>query len=212
MNYILAFITGYLLGSFPSAYVLIKKYKQIDITQTGSENVGALNSYEVSESKLIGVSVFLIDALKGFLTVYILKLISPDEFMIPAIGLTTAVFAHCYSPWIKFKGGRGLATAAGGAAYIAPLILILWGLLWVIAFVFRKNIHVGNIMATVLLLALVITTSDVFIKYSFPPASNEIEFIVPVSLMLIIIITKHWKPILEWFGKQKEKNRKFGND
>ena len=179
MNYIIAFIIGYLLGSFPTAYVLLKKYKKLDITQNGSQNVGAMNSYEVTQSKFIGIIVLLSDAFKGLLTVYILKMFAPDDFLIPAIGLTSAVFAHCYSPWIKFKGGRGLATAAGGAAYLAPIILLLWGILWVVAFVFKKNIHIGNIMATILTLALVFTSSDILLKYTFPRASNSIEFIVP---------------------------------
>ena len=205
MNYILAFLTGYLLGSVPTAYLILKKTIQIDITQTGSQNVGALNSYEVSESKLIGISVLLIDALKGFLTVYILKEIYPGEFIIPAIGLTASVFAHCFSPWIKFKGGRGLATGAGGAAFLAPVVLIVWMILWVIAFVFKKNIHVGNIMATILTLALVVTTSEVFMKYSLPPSNNKLEFTIPTAIMLIIILIKHWKPLLEWFGTQKVK-------
>lgn len=212
MNYIIAFLTGYLLGSIPTAYLLLKRLKQIDITQTGSQNVGALNSYEVSESKLIGISVLAIDALKGILTVYILKEIYPEEFIIPAIGLTAAVFAHCYSPWIKFKGGRGLATGAGGAAFLAPVILIVWVILWVIAFIFKKNVHVGNIMATILTLALVITTSEVFMKYSLPPSNNKLEFIIPTAIMLIIILMKHWKPLLEWFGTQKVKNRNLENE
>lgn len=212
MNYIISFLTGYLLGSIPTAYLILKKVKQIDITQTGSQNVGALNSYEVSESKLIGISVLIIDALKGFSTVYILKEIYPNDFLLPAIGLTAAVLAHCFSPWIKFKGGRGLATGAGGAAYLAPVILIVWAILWAVAFVFKKNVHVGNIMATLLTLALVITTSDVFMKYSLPPSANKLEFIIPTSIMLFIIMIKHWKPLIEWFGTQKVKKRDFENE
>lgn len=212
MNYITAFIFGYLLGSIPTAYLFLKRLKQIDITQTGSQNVGALNSYEVSESKLIGISVLLIDALKGFLTVYFLKEIFPGEFIIPAIGLTAAVFAHCFSPWIKFKGGRGLATGAGGLLYLSPVVFISWVVLWVVTFVFKKNVHVGNLIATILSLALVITTSKVFMKYSLPPTSNEIEFIIPISIMLIIILIKHWKPLLEWIGTQKVKKRNLENE
>ena len=212
MNYLISLAIGYLLGSFPTAFIILKKYKQIDITKSGSQNVGALNTYEVSESKLLGISVLLIDALKGFLTVYILKLIFPDEFIFPAIALTAAVFAHCYSPWLKFKGGRGLATAAGGSAYLAPPILILWILLWTIGFLFRKDVHVGNIMATILSIAVVMTSSDILIKYTLPPATNELEFILPVSLMLFIIFIKHWKPLLEYIGKLKQKNKVFENE
>lgn len=212
MNYIFAFIIGYLLGSFPTAYILLKRFKQLDITRNGSQNVGALNSYKVSQSKIIGIIVLFSDAFKGFLTVYILKMVAPDNFLIPAIGITAAVFAHCYSPWIKFKGGRGVATAAGGGAYLAPIILLLWGILWIIAYIYKRERHIGSIMATVLTLALVLSSSSVLSKYTLPRASNNFEFMIPVSLILCIIILKHWKPLLEWFGKQKVKNRDFENE
>ena len=65
MNYLLSCIIGFLVGSLPTAFIILKKTKGIDITSAGTGNVGAMNSFEVTNSKIIGLIVFIIDALKG---------------------------------------------------------------------------------------------------------------------------------------------------
>ena len=207
MEYLIIALFSYLIGSFPTAFVLLKKVKQIDITQNGSGNVGALNSYEVSNSKLIGVTVLLIDALKGFGIVYLSKILFGNDFLTGSISLLFGVTGHCFSPWIKFKGGRGLATAAGGSLILAPAILILWLLFWLIAYLFRKNIHFGNITATLLTGLLSLSSSDVLNKYSIPPADENFLFGVSVMLLMIVIFIKHIKPLKEYIDQQKNKIR-----
>lgn len=207
MEYLIIALFSYLIGSFPTAFVLLKKVKQIDITQNGSGNVGALNSYEVSNSKLIGVTVLLIDALKGFGIVYLSKILIGNDFLTGSISLLFGVTGHCFSPWIKFKGGRGLATAAGGSLILAPVILILWLLFWLIAYLFRKNIHFGNITATILTGLLSLSSSDILNKYSIPPADENFLFGVSVMLLMIVIFIKHIKPLKEYIDQQKNKIR-----
>lgn len=207
MEYLIIALFSYLIGSFPTAFVLLKKVKQIDITQNGSGNVGALNSYEVSNSKLIGVTVLLIDALKGLGIVYLSKILFGNDFLTGSISLLFGVTGHCFSPWIKFKGGRGLATAAGGSLILAPVILILWLLFWLIAYLFRKNIHFGNITATILTGLLSLSSSDILNKYSIPPADENFLFGVSVMLLMIVIFIKHIKPLKEYIDQQKNKIR-----
>src|SRR4030043_536161 len=74
MNYILSALIGYLLGSIPTAYLVVKKFKGIDITQTGSKSVGAMNSFRATNSKIILVSVFVIDVAKGFICLFFFAL------------------------------------------------------------------------------------------------------------------------------------------
>jgi len=124
MEYNISLILGYLIGSIPFAYLIMKKSLGIDITETGTGNVGAMNSYEVSNSRIIGIIVLVLDAAKGVAAAYIPMLFFPGEFTLSALALLGAVFAHCYNPWINFKGGRGLATSAGGAAVMLSLIHI----------------------------------------------------------------------------------------
>ncbi len=210
MEYIISFIVGYVVGSFPTAYILMKKMRNTDITRNGSGNVGAMNSYEVSNSKIIGVTVLVIDALKGFISVIAAKALFGDYFIYPMIALLAAVLSHCYNPWLKFKGGRGLATAAGGAIGLSPIILILWVIFWVLGYVLRKNIHFSNIISTVLCIPVVLTSGDILNTTKWmtnPPAETTTTFAVTVSLMMIIILTKHIEPLKEYLKISKSKVR-----
>ena len=123
---IICVFVGYLIGSIPSAYLILKIFKNKDIRELGSGNVGTLNSYEVTESKLIGISVLISDSVKGILSVLIVKYGVGNEFIFLIVSLNAAVLGHCYSIWLKFKGGRGLATAGGGSLVLSPAILIAW--------------------------------------------------------------------------------------
>ena len=203
MEYLISSTIGYLLGSFPSAYILLKKTRGTDITKEGSGNVGAMNSFEVTNSKLIGISVFLIDFLKGFISVLIPIFLFPNEFIHPALSLLFAVFSHCYNPWINFKGGRGLATAAGGAAFMFPFLLIVWCVLWAIFYVMRKNILLANISSIVLSLFVVYGTLDIAVKYAFPQPKNLGALLLVSCAVLIIIFIKHIEPLKELISEQK---------
>lgn len=203
MEYLISSTIGYLLGSFPSAYILLKKTRGTDITKEGSGNVGAMNSFEVTNSKLIGISVFLIDFLKGLAATLLPVLLFPNEFIYSALSLLFAVFSHCYNPWIKLKGGRGLATAAGGAAFMFPFLLIVWSVLWVIIYVMRKDILLANISSTVISLFVVFGTSEIAVKYAFPRPVNLGVLLLVSSAVLIIIFIKHIEPLKELIAEQK---------
>jgi glycerol-3-phosphate acyltransferase PlsY len=197
MYYLFSAIIGYLLGSVPTAYLLVKKINGTDITKEGSGNVGALNSLEVSKSKLIGISVLVIDLLKGTLSVMIPILIWQDMFIYPAVSLMFAVFSHCYNPWLQFKGGRGLATAAGGALIIFHYLLVLWIIQWVIFYLMRKNIHLANIAATIFSLIIVLGTSGIAVKYAFPAPESSSNLIMLTVGVLILILIKYIDPLKE---------------
>jgi glycerol-3-phosphate acyltransferase PlsY len=211
MEYLLSSVIGYLLGSFPTAYIFLQKTKGLDITQEGSGNVGAMNSFEVSNSKFVGISVLFIDLLKGGASVLIPILVFGNVFIYPAIGLLFAVFSHCYNPWIIFKGGRGLATAAGGAAIIFPYLLFVWVVLWVIFYVMRKDILLANIAATILSVLVLFGTYRIAFNYAFPKPAGVDILLTASSSILIIIFIKHIEPLKELIQKQKN-NRKHKNE
>ena len=183
----------------------------MDITQEGSGNVGAMNSFEVSNSKFVGISVLFIDLLKGGASVLIPILVFGNVFIYPAIGLLFAVFSHCYNPWIIFKGGRGLATAAGGAAIIFPYLLFVWVVLWVIFYVMRKDILLANIAATILSVLVLFGTYRIAFNYAFPKPAGVDILLTASSSILIIIFIKHIEPLKELIQKQKN-NRKHKNE
>lgn len=211
MEYLLSSLIGYLLGSFPTAYIFLQKTKGLDITKEGSGNVGAMNSFEVSNSKFVGISVLFIDLLKGGASVLIPILVFGNVFIYPAIGLLFAVFSHCYNPWIFFKGGRGLATAAGGAAIIFPYLLAVWVILWVLFYVMRKDILLANIAATILSVLVLFGTYRIAFNYAFPKPAGVDILLTASSSILIIIFIKHIEPLKELIQKQKNK-RKHKNE
>ena len=204
MEYLISSIIGLLLGSFPTAYILVKKASGIDIRNEGSGNVGAFNSLKVSKSKLIGFSVLLIDFLKGGISTLIPLLIFPNEFIFPALALTFAVFSHCFNPWLKFKGGRGLATAAGGAALIFPFLLVVWCILWVIFYLMKRDIIFANILSTIFSLLLVYGTSNIAVKYAYPRPLDISTLIMVSTAVLLIIFIKHIDPLIEIISKTKK--------
>ena len=203
MNYLISTVIGFLLGSFPTAFLLLKKYKNIDITSHGSGNMGAMNALVVTKSKSMGIAVLLIDALKGLLSVYLVLLFLPISFVYPAIALLFAVFSHCYNPWLKLKGGRGLATAAGGTALIFPFILFAWLLVWVIAYLMKRSIIFANISATILSLLVVFSSVDIAYKYSFPHPNALGTLMLFSSALMLIIFTKHIDPLRELLNDKK---------
>ena len=208
MEYLISSLIGYLLGSFPSAYLLVKKASGIDVTKEGSGNVGAFNSLTITKSKLVGISVFLLDFIKGAASVLITLLIFPNVFIYPALALLFAVFSHCFNPWLRFKGGRGLATAAGGAVIIFPFLLVVWCILWVIFYVMRKDIILANFTATIFSLLIVFGTTRIAIKYTYPQPEIISSLVIVCSAILIVISIKHFEPLIEYFSVLKN-NRKI---
>lgn len=204
MQYLISIIIGYILGSIPTAFLVMKK-KGIDITTAGSGNVGAMNTYEVSKSKLTGFIVFAVDFIKGFSSVVLMKIIYPNEFIYPALALLFAVLSHCFNPWINFKGGRGLATAAGGTILLFPYLLISWIIIWVISYLYKKDILLSNILATPLSLLTVLGKPELAVKYTFPQPKDINSLILFSVAGLTIIFIKHIDPLKEIIQSYKSK-------
>jgi acyl phosphate:glycerol-3-phosphate acyltransferase len=195
MQYLFSAVLGYLFGSFPTAYILLKKTSGIDITKTGTGNVGAMNSYEVTNSKLIGIVVLMIDFLKGMIPAFIVLFFLESSFFIAALTVLFSVFSHCFNPWLGFKGGRGLATAAGGSAVIFPVLPVEWIVFWIIVYLIKKDIHTANIFATLLSLISVLAFYMYVIQFAYPQPVLVNELLLFTSAGLLIIFIKHIEPL-----------------
>jgi len=124
-------IVGYLLGSFPSAYLMGRIVKKIDIRQVGSKNMGAMNSmYNLGFGA--GLLVLLMDAAKGALAI-IFGLFFAEDLLIAYLCGFMAVIGHNFPVWLNFKGGKGGATVVGIVCYLCPLAIlfaiVLFGIL-----------------------------------------------------------------------------------
>jgi glycerol-3-phosphate acyltransferase PlsY len=141
--------------------------------------------------------------LKGLLSVYLTLVILPVNFVFPALALIFAVFSHCFNPWLKFKGGRGLATAAGGSLLLFPFLLVIWLVLWVIIYLVKKDILFANIWATFMSLILIFILDQVAYKYSFPKAEDISSLMFFSVGLLVIIFIKHIEPLKEILSNKK---------
>jgi len=191
MNFLISALIGYFLGSIPTAYLILKKKYNLDITESGSGNVGAFNSFDVTKSKKTGLFVFIIDFIKGILSVIIPALLFPDIFIFPAIALFFSVFSHCFNPWLNFNGGKGLATAAGGVIILSPVILLVWVIFWLVVYFIKKDILFANISAIILTLLLILTSQDIVYKYTNPLADSQAILIMFAIGFLTVIFIKH---------------------
>ena len=133
--YFLTIIISYLFGSFPSGYILSKYFNKIDITKQGSGNIGATNVLR-SGSKALAILTLLIDALKGSIPV---ALFSFNSYLMALAGLFSFL-GHNFPVWLKFKGGKGIATYLGICFAVSLNIGISFVLLWVlITFIFKTS-------------------------------------------------------------------------
>ena len=173
LAYILTALGAYLLGSIPTGF-LVAKAKGIDIRSVGSGNIGATNAMRVL-GKPAGIFVLLMDALKGFAAVMLILNFFPDlssafpkvftggnvyadKILREQLGIIAgicAVLGHNYTCWLKFKGGKGIATTAGVYLALAPWAVLVALVVFILAVLLTKYVSVGSIAAAVALPATV---------------------------------------------------------
>lgn len=185
---------SFLIGSIPTAYLMMRR-RGLDLRREGSGNIGALNAFEVSRSRSIGIAVLGLDLLKGALPVLVVQWVLHGDYVLAVTALLGTVIGHNYSPWIGFKGGRGLASAAGGTLVFDASFLIFWVGVWLLSRIFSRNVHVGNIAATVLApfgVLLLPAFSDYFSTYAgVAPAVRSIA----AFTLCCVIFLRHIAPL-----------------
>jgi glycerol-3-phosphate acyltransferase PlsY len=158
MSWVLIIFLSYLIGSIPWGY-LFARAKGVDIRQHGSGNIGAANVHRVMGKKW-GYVVFLCDLLKGLLSVKLGALIDAHFQLSPVLGGVIAgiacVLGHDYSIWLRFKGGKGIATLAGAVLALFPLALVLFGVVWIVVFFIGRYTSLASICAAATLPVAVI--------------------------------------------------------
>ena len=146
-----AFVLAYILGSIPTSYLMGKFIKKIDIRDFGSGNVGATNALRVLGTK-IGIITLIIDIGKGILAVFIGKIIvaEPSNIVLIAFGLF-AILGHIFTIFLKFKGGKGVATSAGVFIALSPLAVGIALIVFVLTVWISKYVSLGSILAALVL-------------------------------------------------------------
>ena len=216
LSYAVIAVAAYLLGSIPTGY-LAGRAKGIDIRTVGSGNIGATNAMRAL-GKPAGILVLIVDGLKGYAACYFgaficcrscewhapsgsIVVFSPEEIeRFAIIAGFFAVLGHNYTCWLKFKGGKGIATSAGVFLALAPLALGIALGVWMIVFALSRYVSVASIAAAVALPATV---------WLMP---NNVTLRIMTTALGLLAIVKHKGNIKRLFnGTERRFGRKTAN-
>ena len=142
MEELIAVALGYLAGSVPFAFLLARR-RGVDLRRIGSGNVGATNVLRTSGVAL-AIAAMLLDVMKGALAVWVARQLTEGPATPVAAGLA-AIIGHIYPVWLQFRGGKGVATAAGVFGVLTPLALAIAAATFVVAVVISRYISVGSV-------------------------------------------------------------------
>lgn len=197
---LLFLILSYLIGSIPTGY-LIGLSKGVDIRNKGSNNIGATNTARVLGKKYFLLVTFL-DALKGFIFVFLFRFnILPYEWCLlsPIVYGLAAVLGHVFPIFLKFKGGKAVATGTGVILGYSPLICLTGIIAFLIVYFITKIVSIGSIIGTFTILIFSIIASilskETLLNLFDLPQSNRwplnLWFVIGVIIIGAIIIIKH---------------------
>jgi len=136
---------AFLLGSIPTGY-LVARAKGVDIRQHGSGNIGATNVFRTL-GKPLGVFVFMVDALKGFAVVWLAGRFGGASDWAGIIAAVAVIAGHNYTPWLGFKGGKGIATSAGVLLALMPWAVLCIAIVWFVVFKVSRYVSLASISA-----------------------------------------------------------------
>ncbi len=191
-------VASFLLGSVPFGLMIAKIYGVDNLRGQGSGNIGATNVARVLGFWPAGLLTFLLDALKGIIIIAPIQFAWIPEGLVPnsntllwAIGLA-AMLGHCFSPWLKFNGGKGVATTFGVIALLAPYSGLVGGAVFGLAYLATRVGAAGS------LLGLLAAISVHRIFYPFDPS------MLIFGLMIFVAIYRHESNLDSLLGKKAE--------
>jgi acyl phosphate:glycerol-3-phosphate acyltransferase len=141
---------SYLLGSIPFGYLLVRMIRGEDVRRSGSGNIGATNVSRISP--VLGILTLLLDAAKGTGAVALSYVVADRTVAIPtleqlALGALFAVIGHMFPVWLKFRGGKGVATGLGAFVLIAPKAVLIAAGIFIAVVVISRYVSLGSIVA-----------------------------------------------------------------
>lgn len=191
MMYIISFILGFAIGSIPFGYI-IARLKGVDILKVGSGNIGATNVARVC-GKPLGVVVFILDMLEGFLPVlFISHKFGTNPAIVCGLG---ALLGHTFTPWLKGKGGKGASTGLGVFIGLVPIAAIIAFGAWVVLVLIFGWVSVASMGGAFVLVIIV------FIQHHI----SLLSFLVLFGFLLIVFL--HRKNIYRLIHHQEPKIR-----
>lgn len=195
------YILSYLVGGIPFGLLLAKYFAGMDIKESGSKSIGATNVLRVLKesnptlAKKLAIATLSLDALKGIVLLLVAMFLGLEKEVLWAIAIF-AVVGHCYSPYLKFEGGKGVATGAGVLLVMLPFETLIAFIAWFIA---GKVLKISSLSSLVALMALI---ASAFIIH---PEMEGIQSHAPLWIIAFIVIYKHIPNLMRLFQGQETK-------
>ena len=190
MDYLAVGIASYIMGSIPFGLILTKIFLKKDIREIGSGNIGATNALRTG-NKFIGYSTLILDIIKAVIPVLYVKVNFPDLIYVSAL---CAFLGHVFPVWLKFKGGKGVATYVGILCSINIFFGIVFGICWIVTFFISKFSSLASLIGSF--------SVPVYL-FLFDSTENELFF----GIMFILIFYTHRENIKRLINKEENKTK-----
>ena len=190
MDFLIIGIISYLMGSIPFGFILTKIFLKKDIREVGSGNIGATNTLRAG-NKVIGYLTLALDIIKAIIPVIYTKIYLPDFLYLASL---CAFLGHVFPVWLKFKGGKGVATYVGILFSINIYFGIIFSIVWLITFVISKFSSLSSLIASVSIpiYLLILTQFDQLIFF---------------TIMFVLIFFTHRENIKRLKNKEETKTK-----
>ena len=190
MDYLVIGIGSYLMGSIPFGLILTKLFLNKDIRKIGSGNIGATNALRTG-NKLIGYSTLILDIAKAIIPVIYVKFNYPDLIYIASL---CAFLGHVFPIWLKFKGGKGVATYVGILFSINTILGFIFIASWVLIFLLSKYSSLSSIIGSISVPIYILITGQI----------NDAIFF---AIMFILIFFTHRENVKRLKNKEESKTK-----
>ena len=189
MDYTLVALISYLFGSIPFGFILSKIFLNIDIRKIGSGNIGATNALRTG-NKIIAYLTLILDILKAIIPVLYIKFYYQEFIFIAAL---CAFLGHVFPIWLKFKGGKGVATYIGILTSINIIFGLVFGAIWIIVYFISKYSSLASIISSLSIPTYILLMNQ-----------NNLIF---YFIMFVLIFYTHRENIKRLINKEENKTK-----
>ena len=198
---ILLYLTAYLLAAIPFGFILAKVFANVDVRKEGSGNIGATNVLRVLKDKAphlakkLTIATFALDAMKGAIVILVAMALGAEPTVLWMIAVLS-VLGHCFSPFLGFEGGKGVATGFGVLLVMLPIPSLIAIGVWLVA---GKVLKISSLSSLIGLIALLIAS------YILSPDIAGIHSHTPIWIIAFVIFYKHIPNIIRVIKREETK-------